>query len=237
MSSFSQRHGYSRSSLSLARPYRRGSLTPVQHLECSSRSDTLNSSGGISEAGESPNSKSSAEREYKRASARAIVYAIANGTPIPGTDQLSLRQHWRTVSAPDVVADAQAQRSSERMAMGWKPNLEKRLTGIGKPVPGNIEGVVRSASAELLGRFGPMAAADDVEFEWKKEFEIEIENRLNNLHVLPFGGVGGAERKSLGSDDTLRDSFDRESLEDEMRFEDAKEVLHTRPVSRDIACI
>jgi hypothetical protein len=122
------------------------------------------------------------------------------------------------------------------MAMGWKPNLEKRLTGIGKPGSGKMEGLVRSASAELLGRFGPMSAVDDAEFEWKKEFETEIENRLNDLHVLPFGGVG-AERKSLSSDGTLRESFYQASLEDEMRFEDAKEVLHTRPVSRDIAFI
>ncbi|KAF2626683.1 hypothetical protein BU25DRAFT_92736 [Macroventuria anomochaeta] len=43
MSSFSNRHCYARSSVSLSRPHRLSSLTPVPHLECSSRSDTLNS--------------------------------------------------------------------------------------------------------------------------------------------------------------------------------------------------
>ena len=238
MSSFSNRNRYSRSSVSLSRPHRLSSLTPVPHLECGSCSDTLNSSGGISEIGESPNSKTGVSKGDKRASAAEIVYAIANGTPIPGTETPSPRKHWRTVSAPDVAAGIQAPavpRSNERMAMGWKPNLEKSSTVIRKPLSNKIEKLVRSASAELLGRFGPISDAEVQEMKWKKEFETEIENRLNDLHVLPFGG--GLERKSLSSDGTLRESYDACSIEDEARFEDAKEVLHTRPVSREIAFI
>lgn len=106
-----------------------------------------------------------------------------------------------------------------------------------KPVPTNLNKLVRSASAELLGRFGPVATADahDKELAWKKAFEREIEDRLNDLHSLPFQ----AERKSISTDaDTLRESYDAGSLEEETRFEDVKEVLGTtRPVSREIAFI
>ncbi|KAF1928310.1 uncharacterized protein M421DRAFT_158303 [Didymella exigua CBS 183.55] len=248
MSNFTNRHRYSRSSISLSRPHRLSSLTPVSHLECSSRSDTLNSSGGISETGESPNSKSGVGKD-KRASATEIVYAINNNTAIPGTEQLSPRKHWRTVSAPDANAGAQQAKtgSDERMAMGWKPTLSnsKSSTLLRKPLPIAFNKLVRSASAELLGRFGPVASDDVVdkmvEFKWKREFEREIEDRLNDLHVLPFPDEeGDEERKSISIDaDTLRGSYERNSLEDEMRFEDAKEVLNTgtRPVSRDIALV
>lgn len=239
---------YSHSSVSLSRPNRLSSLTPVPHLECSSRSDTLNSSGGISEVGESPNSKSSVRMD-KRASAAEIVYAINNNTPIPGTTP-SPRKHGRTVSAPDASAGAQqAQgRQGERMAMGWKPTLSssKSSTALRTPLPVAFNKLVRSASAELLGRFGPVASADAQdkieEVKWKKAFEREIEDRLNDLHVLPFPEEGKG-RKSISTDaDTLRGSYERDSLGDEMdetRFEDAKEVLNagTRPVSREVAFI
>lgn len=247
MSSFSNRHRYSRSSVSLSRPHRLSSVTPVPHLECSSRSDTLISSGGISETGESPNSKSSSGNgQEKRASAAEIVYAINNNTRIPGTTP-SPRKHWRTVSAPNTSAGAKQVKvvSSERMAMGWKPTLSnsKSSTALRKPLPIALNKLVRSASAELLGRFGPVATADAVdrmaEMKWKRDFEREIEDRLNDLHNLPFSDEEGQEgKKSMSTDtDTLRGSYERNSLEDETRFEDAKEVLNasTRPVSREIA--
>lgn len=249
MSSFSNRHRYSRSSVSLSRPHRLSSVTPVPHMECSSRSDTLNSSGGISETGESPNSKAgSGISQGKRASAAEIVYAINNGTPIPGTSP-SPRKHWRTVSAPNASPGAQQKRaaSSERMAMGWKPTLStsKSSVALRKPLPIALNKLVRSASAELLGRFGPVANADTQdkieEMKWKKAFEREIEDRLNDLHNLPFpDGDGGERKKSMSTDaDTLRGSYERNSLEDETRFEDAKDVLGAgmRSVSREVAFV
>lgn len=251
MSNFSNRHRYSRSSVSLSRPYRLSSITRVPHLECSSRSDTLISSGGISETGESPNSKAdSGISKEKRASAAEIAYAIHNNTPIPGTSPSS-RKHWRTVSAPDARAEAQQsvqQRKGggERMAMGWKPILStsKSSVALRKPLPVAFNNLVRSASAELLGRFGPVANADaqDMieEAKWKKIFEREIEDRLNDLHVLPFTEEDDKDRKSISTDaDTLRGSYERHSLEDETRFEDAKEVFSegTRPVSREFAFV
>jgi hypothetical protein len=249
MSSFSNRHCYSRSSVSLSRPHRLSSVTPVPHLECSSRSETLNSSGGISETGESPNSKAgSGISQEKKAGAAEIVYAINDNTPISGTSP-SPRKHWRTVSAPNATAGAQQVKavSSERMAMGWKPILSNSKSSIAlrKPLPVAFNKLVRSASAELLGRFGPVATADAVdkmaEMNWKRDFEREIEDRLNDLHNLPFPDEeGGHGKKSMSSDaDTLRGSYERHSLEDETRFEDAKEVLNagTRPVSREIAVI
>lgn len=121
------------------------------------------------------------------------------------------------------------------MAMGWKPELSKSSTNLRKPLPINFNKLVRSASAELLSRFGPVPSTDAAEMKWKKDFECEIENRLNSLHVLPFPGT---ERKSISTDaDTLRESYDAGSLEDETRFEDAKEILGTRPISRDIAFV
>lgn len=237
MSSFSNRHRYSRSSVSLSRPHRLGSMTPVPNVECSSRSDTLNSSGGISETGESPNSKSGTSNFNKRASAAEIVYAIANNTPIPGTDKPSLRKHYRTVSAPDATSGAQAPRSNARMAMGWKPDLAKSQSVIRKPLPLKFNNLVRSASAELLGRFGPTPDSDDVEKKWKREFEVEVETRLNAMHVLPFSdGVDGRRSESTDTE-TLRESYDAGSLEDDTRFEDAKEVLSVRPVSQEIAFV
>ncbi|UPX19738.1 uncharacterized protein EKO05_0009991 [Ascochyta rabiei] len=239
MSSFSNRHRYSRSSVSLSRPHRLSSLTPVPHLGCSSGSDTLKSSEGISETGESPNGESVASSTGTRATAAEIVHAIASNTPIPGTDGPSQRKHWRTVSAPDATAGAQQVASGTRMAMGWKPDLGKSKTAVHKPPPLSFNKLMRSASAELLGRFGPMAdrAAGDAEMKWKREFEVEVETRLNAMHLLPFSDG----RKSLsagGSEtETLRESYDAGSLEDEARFEDAKEVLSVRPVSRDIAFV
>jgi hypothetical protein len=115
------------------------------------------------------------------------------------------------------------------MAMGWKPNLEKSKTVVKKPLPTHFERLVRSASAELLGRFGPLAK--DEEKKWKKEFELEMDMRLNAMSKLPF-----SERKSMSTDaETLRESYDAGSLDEEVRFEDAKEVLVVRPVSQDIA--
>lgn len=241
MSSFSNRHRYSRSTVSLTRPHRLSSLTPVPHLECSSRSDTLNSSGGVSDKGESPNSKSGTSTANKRASAAEIAHAIANNAPIPGMEVTRPKKHSRTVSAPDAVAAAQQGRLGQRMAIGWKPQLSKSSTMLRKPVPTNLNKLMRSASAELLGRFRPVASAEaqDEDVAWKQAFEREIEDRLNNLHTLPFQG----ERRSLSTDgvstdaETLRESYDAGSLEDETRFEDAKEALHTRPVSREIAFI
>jgi hypothetical protein len=246
LSSFSNRPSSSRSSVSLSRPHRLGSVTPIPHLECSSRSETLNSSGGISETGESPNSKSgSGISQEKRANAAAIVYAINNNMPIPGTSP-SPKRHGRTVSAPDTRTGAQQGAkqttcSEERMAMGWKPTLSssKSSTALRRPLPAALNKLVRSASAELLGRFGPVASADAhdkmAHMKWRKNFEREIEDRLNDLHVLPFPED---DKKSISTDantDTLRGSYERSSLEDETRFEDAKEVFgaQTRLGSRD----
>lgn len=234
MNSISHRHRYSRSSVSLSRPHRLSSVTPAPHLECSSRSDTLNSSTGISDKDESPNSKSVGSGTDTRASAADIDFAIANRAPIPGTVTLSPRKHWRTVSAPDVSAGAQQTHSEQRMAMGWKPILSKSSTNLRKPVPTHIDKLMRSASAELLGRFGQPAngAAQDEEMGWKKDFEREMEDRLNDLHLLPFP----EDMRSLSSDgETLRKSSEAGRLGDETRFEDAKEVL--RPVSRDMALV
>lgn len=122
------------------------------------------------------------------------------------------------------------------MAMGWKPELSKSSTMLRKPMPIKFNKLMRSASADLLSRFGPVANADtqDREVAWKIAFEREIEDRLNDLHVLPFP----EERKSMSTDtETLRESYDAGSLEDETRFEDAKEILSPRPVSRDIAFV
>ncbi|KAJ4993583.1 hypothetical protein SVAN01_01131 [Stagonosporopsis vannaccii] len=259
MSSFSNRHGYSRSSVSLSRPQRLSSMTPVPHLECSSRSDTLNSSGGLSEKGESPRSKAGVSTATtattgKRASAAEIVQAIATNTRIPGTSPTSPKKHWRTASAPDAAAvrSARQGRAGQRMAMGWKPQLSKSSTMVRKPVgsraSSHVNKLMRSASADLLGRFGPVASADaeDREMAWKHEFEREIEDRLNHVHSLPLQDGRKAASSTDGDGDgdtdadaeTLRDSYDAGSLEgDEVRFEDVKEVIGTRPVSREIAFV
>jgi hypothetical protein len=118
MSSLSHRHRYSRSSMSLSLPHRLSSVTPAPRLECSLRSDTLNSSTGISDKDESPNSKSVCSGTDTRASAAEIVLAIANRVPVPGTETLSPRKHWRTVSAPDALVIAQQAPSRQRMAIG-----------------------------------------------------------------------------------------------------------------------
>ena len=120
------------------------------------------------------------------------------------------------------------------MAIGWKPVLSKSSSNLRKPMPVNLDKLMRSASEELLGRFGPHANAgvQDEELAWKKDFEREMEDRLNDLHVLPFP----EDRKSLSSDgETLRESSEVGRLGNETRFEDAEDVL--RPVSRDMALV
>ena len=175
MSSLSHQHRYSRSSVSLSLPHRLSTVTPAPHLECSSRSDTLNSSTGISDKDESPNSKSVGSGTDTRASAAEIVFALANRAPIPGSEKSSPMKHWRTVSAPDVSAGAQQVPSGERMAIGWKPVLSKSSSNLRKPMPVNLDKLMRSASEELLGRFGPHANAgvQDEELAWKEDFERE----------------------------------------------------------------
>ena len=88
-------------------------------------------------------------------------------------------------------------------------------------MPINTDMLMRSASAELLGRFGPLAntAAQDEDMAWKEDFEREMEDRLNDLHLLPFP----EDRISLSSDsETLRESSEAGRLGDETRFEDTK---------------
>lgn len=123
------------------------------------------------------------------------------------------------------------------MAIGWKPNLTQSQTVVKKQSPISFNKLVRSASAELLGRFGPTPDADDEHKKWKRAFEIEVETRLNAMHVLPFSdGVVG--RKSMSTDtETLRESYDAGSLEDDTRFEDVKEACSTRPLSQDVAFV
>lgn len=131
MSIFSNYHRYSQSSISLSRPPRLSSSTPIPHLECSSGSSTLRSFKGISETDDSPSSKSSNPSD-KRPDAAGIVYTTVNNTSFLGTAKASHRNHWRTFSTPNVTSNAKQAGSGERMAMGWKPNLEKSRTVVRK---------------------------------------------------------------------------------------------------------
>jgi hypothetical protein len=102
MHSFNYRNGYSRSSLSLTRPHRLSTTTPVGSVAWSSRS----SSTGPDEGRGSP-SPAKCASEHK-ATANYLAYAILNGTGISGTKATASRStgHMRHVSAPDVSPGA-----------------------------------------------------------------------------------------------------------------------------------
>ncbi|PSN74742.1 hypothetical protein BS50DRAFT_22922 [Corynespora cassiicola Philippines] len=106
---------YSRSSVSLTRPYRLSSINP-DGAGWGSR----NGSVGPEDGRGSPSSGSVHVND--RATANEIAHAILNGTPIPGTNTASGRKgHARHASAPDSSSGAQQPGRKEK-GRGPQPN-------------------------------------------------------------------------------------------------------------------
>ncbi|KAF2685088.1 hypothetical protein K458DRAFT_20116 [Lentithecium fluviatile CBS 122367] len=180
--SFTYRSRYSRSSVSLTRPHRLSSTTPVGSVAWSSRSGST----GPDEGRGSPSSGDGVSEH--RATPNEIAYAILNGTAIPGTTATRghTRGHMRHVSAPDVTAGAQ---QSHRMSKGWKPQLKDRVERTGL----DTTKIIRSSSADLLSRFSPDTSPDDERVSLRKEFERDLDLRLASEKFLPVRKIRSAD--------------------------------------------
>ncbi|KAL6702623.1 hypothetical protein ACN47E_001292 [Coniothyrium glycines] len=173
---YSSRERVSRSSLSLTRPQRLSTASPVECTTPSSRS----------ESAELDAVEDSLER---RASPGEIAHAILYGTTIPGTDASPLpawNTHTRTSSAPDATSGAQQVNSQSRMARGWKPQLpsygseqsaSSQELNLTKPVyvPLKSAQLTPSRSLGFLSRFSPDTSPDEDEkkpqVQWERQFE------------------------------------------------------------------
>jgi hypothetical protein len=108
---------------------------------------------------------------------------MLNGTTIPGTDsprkQVSQNGHLRHVSAPD--AGATGVNAEQRMAKGWKPQLQQGFESgrrNGLDLPQHKSRSIRSSSAELLSRFSPDSSPERDDISLTGEIERELNTRL-----------------------------------------------------------
>lgn len=197
---FSYRNRYSRSSVSLTKPHRISSATPAASVAWSSRSG---STGPGEEGRGSPSSGSITAQD--RATASAIAYAILNGTPIPGTEAPRTRTqhksgHVRRASAPDprtIAGAAHSEQPQERMAKGWKPQLQDPVpiagpSNSGTATTNNVKTptptpslsrphIPRSSSAELLSKFSPDSSPDDNTVNLRRELERQLDDRFASV--------------------------------------------------------
>ncbi|KAF2733379.1 hypothetical protein EJ04DRAFT_273561 [Polyplosphaeria fusca] len=215
---FSYRNRYSRSSVSLTRPHRLSTATPVgSEKGWSSRSG---STGPGEEGRRTPGSSNG-----DKPSANEIAYAILNGTAIPGHQPP--KGHMRRSSAPDATTGAQ--QDFGRKAKGWKPTLR----GQGEPAETPPIVIPRSSSADLLSKFSPDSSPDN-EVNLKREFERELDFRLTLIRSLPFRksrsesplrpksdiplGAGDVARGSTGS----RTPREADAVARRMTYDDVK---------------
>jgi hypothetical protein len=173
---------YSRSSVSLTRPHRLSYTTPA--LSSSSRSGSTGPEGR--------DSPLSGEVDASgKATANEIAYAILNETPIPGTTRPEGRDgHVRTASAPDATSGAQQPSHSERMAIGWKPQLPDLDLGqkhnFAEKGPIKVVKLVHSSSEGFLSRFSPVTSPDDNLKKPHQELEKELDARLITRKPVPL---------------------------------------------------
>lgn len=137
-----------------------------------------------------------------RASANEIVHAILMGTPIPGTTGFSDHQfaHERTNSAPDTTGSAPQPQPSDRMAIGWKPQLNGQMRQSSQDsqesvprAPSVPPKLVQSVSAGFLSRFSPDPSPNDDEKWPHRELEKELDARVIVRKPLPVRRSWSAE--------------------------------------------
>ena len=127
--------------------------------------------------------------------ATALTYKILTNGTAPRKDAQKGRDkgHNRRASAPDATASAQHYHavSSGRMAKGWKPALKEQDEGP-EGVPAKI---VRSSSAELLGKFGAgsNSRSEESNDDLRKAFEKGIDPRWS---MAPGTNNGASVRKA-----------------------------------------
>lgn len=177
---------YSRSSVSLTRPRRLSTATPVGSVAWSTRSGSTGPEGR-----DSPFSGDHVER---RATDGEIAYAIMNGLPIPGTTWPGSKAgSTRTASPLNTTSGAESQATVDRKARGWKPHLPDQHAG---PTPETQRPpatepvapfkLVQSASAHFLSRFSPDTSPDDDTKTPRDELERNIAWRTHSTNALPY---------------------------------------------------
>jgi hypothetical protein len=178
---------YSRSSVSFTRPHRLSYAAPT--ASSSSRSGSTGPEGRDSPL-------SATGDAYEKATPSEIAYTILNGTPIPGTTRVKGRTHMRTASAPDATSGAQQAPHSERMAIGWKPQLpdldleqKEGLTGNEQQAseiqPVRLVKLTHSSSEGFLSRFSPDTSPDNDLKKSHQELERELAARLITRKPVP----------------------------------------------------
>ncbi|KAF1935609.1 hypothetical protein EJ02DRAFT_120007 [Clathrospora elynae] len=191
---FPYHNRYSRSSISLTRPHRLSYASPADNEACSLRSWSTGPEGRASPL-------TGADETSRKATPNQILYAILNGTPIPGTTNSNDRaagRPMRTASAPDVTVGAQPPPPPNRMAMGWKTQLtdpytsQRQGTEAGDlpgatTAPTKIVKLVPSSSSGFLGSFSPDTSPDDDAKSPQRELEKELDARIVARKPLPGG--------------------------------------------------
>ncbi|KAF2024378.1 hypothetical protein EK21DRAFT_104688 [Setomelanomma holmii] len=187
-STFSYHGRYSRSSVSLTRPHRLSTTTPAGSVDWTSQSGSTGPEGRDTPGSEEDNAD-------RRASAQDTAFATLNGLPVPGTTRPKTRgnQHSRTASAPDATLGAEEPPQTDRMAMGWKPQLvgqrataEEEAEIEAPPAPTKLPRIVRSSSADLLSRFSPDTSPDNDDKTPRRELEYNIDAHARVMKELPF---------------------------------------------------
>jgi hypothetical protein len=194
----SHRNRFSHSSVTLTRPPRISTATPNGSVDCSTRSGSTGPEGRAALAAYEDNPD-------RRASANEIVFAIMNGTPIPGTTRPETRGkgHRRNASAPDVAAGDHLL-EVDRMAFGWKPHLtvqtparifepQELHEAEVPPVLTRPVKFVRSSPVDLRSRFSPDSSPENDRKSCGWELDKHVERKSRVMRELPF-----RRSKSLG---------------------------------------
>ncbi|KAH7396196.1 hypothetical protein BKA66DRAFT_259519 [Pyrenochaeta sp. MPI-SDFR-AT-0127] len=186
---------YSRSSVSLTRPRRLSTATPVGSIAWSSRSGSTGPEGR-----DSPFSGD--HRVERRATSAEIAYAIMNGLPIPGTTwpDSGKTGSIRTASPSNTTSGAEPPPPVDRKAMGWRPNVPDQHHHHSSEVQRAPETevvapfkLVQSASAHFLSRFSPDTSPDDDFKTPRTELERNIDMRTQGAKAARYRRSRSAE--------------------------------------------
>jgi hypothetical protein len=233
------RSRFSQSTISLTRPPHIGAATPHGSVDCSSRSESTGPEGRVSPGAYEDNPD-------RRAPATEVVFAIMNGTPIPGTTCLETRGkgHKRNASAPDVGTGGQSLEMN-RMALGWKPRLtlqtperssEPHVAEI--PLMPIRPAKFARSSTDLRSRFSPDSSPDLERRSSRWDLDSHIIHSARIMRELPFRrtkSVGPRDHPdvSAGARPSIREAAAAMVSNMPRDLQIAKHrILHSEPLSK-----
>ncbi|KAF2851884.1 hypothetical protein T440DRAFT_46451 [Plenodomus tracheiphilus IPT5] len=200
---FAYHKQYSRSTVSLTRPHRLGTVTPAGSVDWSSRSGSTGP--------EQLSSLSSAEGGTGRnKTAPEVAETVQHSSLKLESDSTVVRKavHTRTASAPasDAVCGADAPQQINRMAMGWKPQLagQTDLPSQSKVDSGRNKPSVltQSTSAGFLSSFSPDISPSDDDATFSDVYGDALNARKVARKPLPIRRSSSAGAIRLHADAT-----------------------------------